>query len=218
MFTTGQIRPKVAGRGALYCVHLPALLLAAHVRLRRTRLPGQRRLHGSRQLGHRPGRRRALRLPAALGAGHVQFHGHPAADAERAARHRLRPRPGPGLPRNLSARHDLRALGAGRDRHRRLRPGRGAGRRHRAQPALPYPAADRRADHRRRHAAHSRPAELRHPHAGSFHPQPDRADRRLLPHRDPAGQAVRRGDDHRPDPAPESRQPLCRDRHPRAPP
>jgi manganese transport protein len=40
---------------------------------------------------------------AALGAGHVQLHGHPAANPQRAPRHRLRPRPGAGLPRDLSA-------------------------------------------------------------------------------------------------------------------
>ena len=56
------------------------------------------------------------------------------------ARHRHRPRPRPGLPRPLLAAGELRALGAVRDRDRRLRPRRGDRLRHRAQPAVRHPA------------------------------------------------------------------------------
>src|ERR1017187_7077999 len=45
-------------------------VLAAHVRLRRPGLSGERGLHGPRQLGDGPRGRGALRLPVALGVGH----------------------------------------------------------------------------------------------------------------------------------------------------
>ena len=79
---------------------------------------------------------------------------------------------------------DLAAVGALRDRHRRLRPGRGARRGHRPQPAVPHPAAHRRPDHRRRYAAAALVPELRHPDHRSLHPVADLRHRRLLLHRD----------------------------------
>ena len=65
-----------------------------------------------------------------------------------------RARPGPGLPRPLLAAGELRALGAVRDRHRRLRPGRGDRLGHRAQPAVRHSAGLGRLPHRARRAAH----------------------------------------------------------------
>src|SRR3989442_818622 len=52
----------------------------------RAGLSGERRLHGPGQLGHRPGRRRPLRIPVAVGAGDVECHGGSAANFERPAR------------------------------------------------------------------------------------------------------------------------------------
>ena len=103
-------------------------------------LPGRRRLHGPGQLGHRPRRRRALRLRAALGPPDLQPDGDPAAEPLRAL--------GIVTGRDLAqACRDTycrpvsrRALAPLRDRHRRLRPGRGARLRHRAQAALRHPA------------------------------------------------------------------------------
>ena len=80
-----------------------------------------------------------LRLYADLGFGDVQLHGHPPANPQRAPGHRIRPRPGASLPRDVSAaRHHL-ALGAVRDRHRRLRSGGGAGRGHRPEHVIRIP-------------------------------------------------------------------------------
>ncbi len=155
----------VAGRRARQRSHLAALLLAPHVRLRRPGLPGERRLHGPRQLGHGSRRRRPFRLPASLGAGALERHGHSAANPERAPGHRHRPRPRPGVPGALSARREHCALDPLRNRHRRVRPGGSAWRRHRPQPAVPYPAAAGRAAHRRRYAAPALVSKLRHPHA-----------------------------------------------------
>ena len=64
-------------------------------------LSGRRRLHGPRQLGDRSGRRRAVRLHAAVGHHDLQPHGDPAAAPLRQARRRHRPRSGAGLPRPL---------------------------------------------------------------------------------------------------------------------
>ena len=60
-------------------------LLAQDARLRRPGLPGRRRLHGPGQLGHRPRRRRALRLHAAQRHPDLQPDGDPAAGARRRA-------------------------------------------------------------------------------------------------------------------------------------
>ena len=63
--------------------------------------------------------------------------------------HRHRAGPGPGLPRPLLAAGELRALGAVRDRHRRLRPRRGDRLGHRAQPAVRHSAGLGRVSSRR---------------------------------------------------------------------
>ena len=75
------------------------------------------------------------------------------------ARHRDRARPGAGLPRPLLAPGELRALGALRDRHRRLRPGRGDRLGDRAEPAVRHPADLGRLPHRARRAADPAAAE-----------------------------------------------------------
>ena len=78
-------------------------LLAQALRLRRPGLPRRRRLHGPGQLGHRPRRRRPLRLHPAQRRHAHQPHGDPAPGPRRTPRHRQRPRPRPGLPRPLLA-------------------------------------------------------------------------------------------------------------------
>ena len=72
-----------------------------------------------------------------------------------APRHRQRPRPRPGLPRPLLAAGHHRPVGPLRDRHRRLRPRRGARRRHRAEPAVRPAAHLGRLPHRARRARSS---------------------------------------------------------------
>ena len=80
----------------------------------------------------------------------LQHHGDHAAGAVRAARHRLGPRPGAGLPRRLSALGRLSAVARRRDRHHRHRHRRGDRHGHRPQPAVRHPAGDRRAADRAR--------------------------------------------------------------------
>ena len=65
--------------------------------------PRRGRLHGPGQLGHRPRRRRALRLHAAQRDHDFEPDGDPAAGPRRAAGHCQRTRPGAGLPRQLLA-------------------------------------------------------------------------------------------------------------------
>ena len=69
---------------------------------------------------------RMLRLPAHLGPADEQPDGRAAPDAVGAAGAGHRPRPGPGLPRLLQPGRPLDPVRPLRDRHRRLRPGRGA--------------------------------------------------------------------------------------------
>ena len=94
--------------------------------VRRPGLSRQRRLHGPRQLGHRPAGRGAVPLRPALGRGPVEPHGDHHAGDRRPAGRRHRQGPGPGLPRLLPALDALAQLAGLRGRHRRLRPGRGA--------------------------------------------------------------------------------------------
>ena len=77
--------------------------LAALRRLPRPRLSRRGRLYGPRQLGDLARRRLQVRLHAAGRRAGLQHHGDRAAVAVRAARHRLGPRPRPGLPRRLPA-------------------------------------------------------------------------------------------------------------------
>ena len=115
--------------------------------LPRARLSGRRRLHGSRQLGHVARRRLEVRLRAADGCAALQPDGDPAAGAVRAARHRIRPRPGAGLPRRFSPCGLMAALGDGGDRDLRDRSRRGHRHRDRSQPLVRRAARARRLDH-----------------------------------------------------------------------
>ncbi len=72
-------------------------------RVFRSGIPGRRRLHGSRQLGHRFGRRRAVRLRASLRHHDFEPDGDSASAFVHQTRRRHRPRSGPGLSRPLSA-------------------------------------------------------------------------------------------------------------------
>ena len=132
-------------------------------RVPRARLSRRRRLHGPGQLGDLARRRLQVRLRAAHRRAAVQPDGDPAAGAVRAARHRRRPRSGAGLPRRVPARGVVAAVGAGRDRDLRDRPGRGDRHRDRAQSAVRHSARDRRADHRARRVPHPVAAEPRLP-------------------------------------------------------
>src|SRR5690349_2257819 len=78
--------------------------LAEDACLPRPRLSGRGRLYGSGQLGDLARRRFQVRLRAADGRAVVEPDGDPVAGFVRAARHRLRPRSGAGLPRRVSAR------------------------------------------------------------------------------------------------------------------
>src|SRR5207244_2977076 len=138
------------------------LLDPAHVRVRGARLPGERGLHGSRQLGHRSRRRRALRLPARVGAADEQSHGGAAPDAVRAPRRRDREGPRPGVPGFLPALTRDPTVAAVRGRDHRVRPRRGAGGGDRAQAPVPHPALLRRDDHGARRAAVARALAARH--------------------------------------------------------
>ena len=77
------------------------LVLAEAARVFRPRFSRGRRLHGSRQLGHRPRRRRAIRLHAAVRHHDFQPHGDSAPASVHQTRRRHRTRPRPGLPRSL---------------------------------------------------------------------------------------------------------------------
>ena len=77
--------------------------VAQGARVRRAGLSRRRRLHGSRQLGHRSRRRLGVRLPAALRGISLQPDGGAAAGAGVEARHRHRPRSRAGVPRSLLA-------------------------------------------------------------------------------------------------------------------
>ena len=155
-------------------------VLAEAVRVRRPRLSGRRRLHGPGQLGHRPGRRRALRLHAAQRDPDFQPDGDPAAGARRAAGHRQRPRSRAGVPRQLlAAGHDL-PLDPLRDRDCRVRP-RGSDRRgDRAEPALRPAAHLGRVAHRARRADRAVPSAQGLPLRRGAGDRADRGDRRVL--------------------------------------
>ena len=110
----------------------------------------------------------------------------------------------------------LRAVGALRNRHRRLRPGGGAGRRHRAEPAVSHSAADRRLGSPRptrccccgSHSLGIRVIE-------SLHPGADRRDRGLLSASRSSGPAAGFSETGaRPGAAPERQHPVPRHRDP----
>ena len=176
------------------------------LRLHGPGLHGLGRLHGPRQLGDRPRRRRALRLHAALRHHAVEPDGDPAAGAGRPARHRHRPRPGAGLPCLLPAPGLLPALGRLRARDHRLRPGRGDRHRDRAQPALRHPADLGRDDHRARRLPGALPDEPRLPRARGLHRRAAPRHLRLLRDPDRRRRAAARGRARR------HVRPLARDR------
>ena len=152
-------RPSLAG-GVRHHRHPPDRFVLAQARVvSRPRLSGRGRLHGSRQLGDLARRRLEVRLRAADRRAAVQSDGDPAAGAVRAARHRRRPRSGAGLPRCVSARGVVAALGAGGNRDLRHRSGRGDRHRDRAQSAVRHSARNRRADHGARRVHHPVDAE-----------------------------------------------------------
>ena len=100
-----------------------------------------------------------------------------------------------------------------RNRRRRLRPGRSAGRGHRPEPAVSHPTPRGRSADCGRYPAVAMVSELRHPHHGSLRPVADRGDGRLLRHRDFLGQAIGSRNAHRPAAAPRRQQPVHRHRH-----
>ena len=169
------------------------VLAQAHV-VPRARLSGRGRLHGPRQLGDLARRRLEVRLRAADRRAAVQPDGDPAAGAVRAAWHRRRPRSGAGLPRRVSARGVVAALGAGGDRDLRHRPGRGDRHRDRAQSAVRHSARNRRADHRARRVPDPVDAEPRLPLDRGLHRDAARRHRDLLcdPDRDGRSRMGRR--------------------------
>src|SRR5215467_1318732 len=81
------------------------ILAPKNSRLCRPRLSGGRWLHGSRQLGHRPGRRLQVRLHAAQCHPHQQSHGDVSSSAVSKAWHRHRPRSRASLPGALFLSH-----------------------------------------------------------------------------------------------------------------
>ena len=161
----------------------------------RARLSGRGRLHGPRQLGDLARRRLEVRLRAADRRAAFQSDGDPAAGAVRAARHRRRPRSGAGLPRRVSARGVVAALGAGRNRDLRHRPCRGDRHGDRAQSAVRHSARNRRADHRARRVPDSVDAKPRLPLDRGFHRHAARRHRGLLHRPDRDGRSrMGRGD------------------------
>ena len=185
----------------------------------RARLSGRRRLHGPGQLGDLARRRLEVRLRAAHRRAAVQSDGDPAAGAVRAAWHRRRPRSGAGLPRRVSARGVVAALGAGGDRDLRHGSRRGDRHRDRAQSSVRHSARTRRADHRARRVHHPLAAEPRLPLDRGVRRHAARRDHRLLCDPDRHGRSgLGRGDprvcaDHAD--RHQSRHALSRARHPR---
>ena len=88
------------------------------------------------QLGDRSRGRRPVWLHPALRHHDFQPDGDSAAGARRPPGYRERARSGAGVPRQLLASHSVLPLDSLRNRHRRVRPRRGARSRHRAEPAV----------------------------------------------------------------------------------
>ena len=136
----------VPRRHARHCRRAAAhrQLLAAMAGVRRPGDSGQRRLHGPRQLGHRPRRRGAVQVRPALGGGAGQLHGGHSPGHLGPSRRRHRQRPGAMLPRLVSGLDALAELDCYGTRHRCDRPRRVAGQRGGAEPPLPHPAVSGR--------------------------------------------------------------------------
>ncbi len=116
-------------------------LLGAVAGVRRAGDSGQRRLHGSRQLGDGPARRRSVQIRALVGGRTSQPHGHLHAGDFRPFGRSNRQGPRAVLPRLVSAVDPLAQLADERSGDWRLRPGGGARERRSPQLAVPYPAA-----------------------------------------------------------------------------
>ena len=117
----------------------------------RASLSGQCWIHGPGQLGCRPGGRSQVRLQAAVGAAALQFDGDSVTDALSTARDSHPARSGASLPRDVSTGGVVDALGVVRDRHCRLRFGRGFGGCDCPESALSSAFARRSAAHRPGH-------------------------------------------------------------------
>ncbi len=172
--TLSQEPPRIARDGA---DPVDGQLLAQAARVLGPRLPGRGRLHGPGQLGHRHRRRRPVRLHAAQRDHAVEPDGDPAAGAGRAAGRRHELRPGAGLPRLLLQARSHGALGAGRDRHRGVRPGGGDRLGGGAEPALRHPARRRGHDHGLRRPDRAGPPAAPLPHPRGHRPHPDSRNR-----------------------------------------
>ena len=185
----------LARRGVRHHRHqaVRLVLAQAHV-VPRARLSGRGRLHGPRQLGDFARRRLEVRLRAADRRAAFQSDGDPAAGLVRAARHRRRPRSGAGLPRRVSPRGVVAALGAHRNRDLRHGPCRGDRHGDRAQSVVRHSARNRRADHCARRVPDSVDAESRLPLDRGFHRHLDGRDCDLLhrPDRDGRSRMGRR--------------------------
>ena len=116
------------------------------------------------------------------------------AGARAQARHCHRERPGAGLSRPLLASGQLRAVGALRDRHCRLRPGRGDRLRHRVESAVRHPPDLGRVPDRLRRPSDPAAAEQGISLARGARHRPGDHRRRLLCHRAVHGPATHRGD------------------------
>ncbi len=163
-------------------------------RFRRARLPGGRWLHGPWELGDGARWRVGIRLHLAVRGADLQPDGDAAPSAVLAHRHRFRTRPGPALPRALSASCGLRPLGAGRGRDHRYRPRRVDRHRHCASAPVRHSPAARRHIDRARCLPDPVAAEQGRALARSFHHRDDRAHPRVLRGRDRAvGAGDRRG-------------------------
>ena len=172
-----------AARGALERAYRSPHRAPPDAGVRRPGLPGQRRLHGPRQLGHRPGGRRRV---SATGLLWVLVLSNLMAILLQTLAARLGIVAGRDLAQACRESYPQagvqRAVGAVRDRHRRLRSGGSAGRGHRAATCcFGLAAGDRRAADRARYDPGAVAFALRHPVDRGADPVADRDHDRLLP-------------------------------------
>ena len=177
-------RPRVSGGDAqLRRGAAPSgWILAAVAGVRRAGDPGQRRLHGPRQLGDGPARRRAVQIRAVVGGRTGQPDGHFHAGYFRPVRRRDREGPRAMLPRLVSPLDSLAQLADERSSHRRMRPRGSAGECGCPQLAVPYSAAVGGHHHRPGRAAAPGLAALRDAHHRGRGRSSDRHDRSVLLH------------------------------------
>ena len=192
-------RPRVFGGGAQYRrgAAPSGRLLGAVAGVRRPGDSGQRRLHGPRQLGHGPARRRSVQVRAVVGGRPGQPDGHLHAGDLRPPGRGDREGPRPMLPRLVSPVDPLAQLADERGGHWRLRPGGGARQRRRPQPAVPHSAALGGHHHGPGRVAAAGLATVRDADDRGRGPAAGRDHRRVLLHRDfrsPADPAQLPGD------------------------